>query len=66
MLDRRINQWAVVVFLMMIQIPPVHQLIHERRTSRQWRFLRLFQEVPIPASLKRYADDLASEPIFAQ
>ncbi len=64
-IDRRTSRWITAIFLMMILIPPMHQLIHELSTTHQWRFLRLFQEVPNPASLKRFAEDLASESVLA-
>jgi len=65
-IGRRTSQWITAIFLIMILIPPMHQLIHELGTTHQWRFLRLFQEVPTPYSLKRFAEDLASESVIAE
>jgi len=51
----------IVVFSMLIVIPPCHQFCVEMKRTGRWRFLALFQEKPTHASLKRFEQTLASD-----
>jgi hypothetical protein len=65
-IGRRTSQWMTTIFLVMLLVPPAHQVVHELRTTQQWRFLRLFQEFPTPVSLKRFEDNLGRESVLAE
>jgi alginate O-acetyltransferase complex protein AlgJ len=51
----------IVLFAVLIVIPPIHQFCVELKRTGRWRFLVLFQETPTHASLKRFEETLASE-----
>jgi hypothetical protein len=51
----------IVVFSVLIVIPPVHQFCVEMKRTGRWRFVTLFQEKPTHASLKRFEETLAKE-----
>jgi hypothetical protein len=53
--------FMLVVFLLLIAIPPIHQLFTELYRTGRWRFLDLFESVPTHASLKQFEERLARE-----
>ena len=60
-IGRRTSILISVAFFIMLAIPPLHQYIHELKTTGRWRFLALFQESPTHYSLKRFEDSLARD-----
>jgi alginate O-acetyltransferase complex protein AlgJ len=56
---------TIVVFGMLIVIPPCHQFWVEMTRMSRWRFLDLFQERPTHASLKRFGEALATDSVLA-
>jgi alginate O-acetyltransferase complex protein AlgJ len=52
---------SIVVFGMLILIPPGHQFGVEMKRTGHWRFLDLFEEKPTHDSLARFAETLASD-----
>ena len=51
----------LVIFSVLIAIPPFHQLCTELDRTGRWRFLALFESVPTHASLKQFEERLARE-----
>jgi alginate O-acetyltransferase complex protein AlgJ len=57
--------FMIVVFSMLIVIPPCHQFCVEMKRTGRWRFLALFREKPTHASLERFGETLASDSVLA-
>lgn len=51
----------IIVFILLIASPPIHQFCMELKRTGDWRFVTLFQEKPTHASLKRFEETLANE-----
>ncbi len=51
----------IVVFTLLILIPPCYQFCLDMRRTGRWRFLALFDEKPTHASLKRFEETLARD-----
>ena len=59
MIGSRTALFMIVVFTLLIVIPPCHQFCLEMKRTGRWRFLALFDEKPTHASLKRFEETLA-------